>query len=223
MKLEYLERAASSIEEGLKGNCKGYAFVVCYKDEWKVKGAGGWARLNADPPKREMDTSVPFTLASVSKVITAAAMIRALTKKGIKLDTPFHTYLPKHWSVHDSIKYVTFKDIMEHRSGFRFGGDGETYLDIKHNMFKGCNMSLRGQVDYSNHNYDVMRLLIPAVAGYDIPQYKKNPGAAELMQAAMYAGFYVTYIQKEVFAPAGIGNPESISCKALPFVTGKDG
>ncbi len=221
MKVEYLERAASSIEDGLKGNCKGYALVVSYKDEMNVKRAGGWARLKADPPKTEMSTSVPFTLASVSKVITAAALIRVLNKKNLHLDTRIHSYLPDHWDVHRSIHDVSFKNLMEHRTGFRFGGDGEYYHDVKRNMEAGMDSSLRGTFDYSNHNYDVIRLLIPRLAGYKIEQYKKDPGPAEIMQAAMYAGYYVDYVQKEVFGAAGLSNFESISCKALPFVTGK--
>ncbi len=33
------EKFANTIENGFKGNCVGYAFVVSYKNYWKVKRA----------------------------------------------------------------------------------------------------------------------------------------------------------------------------------------
>ncbi len=56
------EKFANTIEKGLKGNCVGYAFVVSYKDNWKIKRAGGQARTLINELPWDHDLIVYYSL-----------------------------------------------------------------------------------------------------------------------------------------------------------------
>lgn len=212
---------ADSIENELKGNCVGYSFVVSYKDEWKVKRAGGKARTAFNPPALDMTTNVRFNLASVSKAITAVAMLKVLHQRpDVSLGSVFHTHLPEHWQVHQSLRQITFEQLLTHRSGFRFTG-GLEYAALKNDMAAGVDVAdIGNDTDghaYQGENFAIMRLLIPALAGYAIPQDANGGSALEVMQAAMYAGYYIDYVQKELFAKASLPN---LKCEAEAFIGG---
>jgi CubicO group peptidase (beta-lactamase class C family) len=215
------EKFADSIEKGLKGNCVGYAFVVSYKENWKVKRAGGKARTPFNIPPLDMSTNVRFNLASVSKAITAVAMLKILyDRQDVSLGSFFHTHLPAHWQVHQSLREISFEQLLTHRSGFRFKG-GLEYAALKKDMAAGVDVSDIGNDDddaaYQGENFAIMRLLIPALAGYPIPQDSKGGSALEVLQAAAYAGYYIDYVQKELFAKASLPN---LTCEAEAFTTG---
>ena len=158
------EKFANSIENGLKGNCVGYAFVVSYKDSWKVKRAGGYARTLINTPPLEMSTNVQFHTASVSKAITAVALLKVLyQREDVSLGSPFHTFLPNHWQVHQSLKLkdkeITFQQLLTHKSGFRFDG-GLDYGALKKDMAAGVNAVNIGDYEYQGENFAIMRLLL---------------------------------------------------------------
>lgn len=215
------EKFADKIENGLKGNCQAYAFVVSYKDNWKVKRAGGMARTMYNVPPLDMSTNVRFHLASVSKAITAVALLKILYKRDdVSLGSFFHTYLPAHWQVHKSLREITFQQLLTHRSGFRFSG-GLDYAALKKDMAAGVKISDNGNNDddnaYQGENFAIMRLLIPTLAGYPIAQNENGGPELDILQAAAYTSYYIEYIQKELFEKAGL---PQLSCKAEAFTTG---
>ncbi|MEO7308517.1 MAG: serine hydrolase [Ferruginibacter sp.] len=212
---------ADTIEKGLKGNCVAYAFVVSYQDNWKVKRSGGMARTAFNVPPLEMSTHVRFNLASVSKAITGVAMLKLLNERtDVRLCSVFHPYLPDHWHVDQSLREITFEQLLTHRSGFRFGG-GLDYGALKRDMAAGVKISDIGNNNdgaaYQGENFAVMRLLIPTLAKYPIAQDKNGGSGLEVLQAAQYANYYIDYIQKELFAKAEL---PALTCKAEAFTTG---
>ncbi|MBL0202532.1 MAG: beta-lactamase family protein [Chitinophagaceae bacterium] len=221
------EKFANAIENGLKGNCVGYAFVVSYKDNWKVKRAGGYARTLINTPPLEMSTNVQFHTASVSKAITAVALLKVLNQRqDVSLDSLFYKFLPSHWRIHQSLKYkdndkkINFQRLLTHKSGFRFDG-GLDYHALKKDMAAGVNESNIGNNNdkngYQGENFAIMRLLIPKLAGYSISQNEDGGPGIDILQAAEYADYYMDYVQKHLFEKAGL---PLLKCKAEVMKTG---
>jgi CubicO group peptidase (beta-lactamase class C family) len=151
----------SKLVSRLKNQCVGYQFTISDQFGAVYKAAGGEARRLQDSPTLNMSTSVKFNVASVSKVITAAALIRLLwNTSGISLNSPFVFCLPPHWTVHSSLKNITFKQLLNHTSGFRFPPNDADYFNLKADMAKGVLTSDIGKPEYNNANYALMRLLI---------------------------------------------------------------
>jgi hypothetical protein len=149
-----------------------------------------------------------YNVASVSKTITAAALLRALLDSSqASLDSPFAPFLPSHWGVHNSLKNITFRQLLQHRSGFRFANQ-VTYAAMKGNMAAGVNAGNIGSYDYNNVNYGIMRLLIPRLAGYNL--FQLSPGTPSVLAPALESGqdlqlasCYIDYTQKKVWDKAG--------------------
>ncbi|MES2775151.1 MAG: serine hydrolase domain-containing protein [Bacteroidota bacterium] len=212
------KKFADAIENDLKGNCVGYAFVVSHKEVWREKRAGGKARTSRNVPPTDMNTDIRFHTASVSKAITGAALLRALYhNKDFSLGTPFHTLLPRHWRVHQSITQLTFEQLLTHRAGFRFSGGGLSYASLKENIERGINTADIGDPEYQGENFAVMRLLIPRLSGYDIPQVQNADSLFETMQAGMYAASLIDYTNKHLFGKSGLSK---LGCKPVPFLGG---
>jgi len=211
------KKFADAIENDLKGNCMGYAFVVSHKDIWVEKRAGGKARTSHNPPATDMNTNIRFHTASVSKAITGAALLRALYyKEGIGVDSPFYTMLPKHWKVHKSVKGVTYKQLLTHMSGFRFGG-GLTYASLKENIAKGIDTNLINDYQYEGENFAIMRLLIPRLAGNTVPQADNGDSNFDIIQAAAYSGAYINYVNEHLFEKAELPR---LDCKPTAYIDG---
>jgi hypothetical protein len=155
-------------------------------------------------------------VASVSKTVTAAALLRALADTpAASLDSPFTPFLPAHWIIHNSLKNVTFRQLLQHRSGFKFSA-GVSYQAIKGNMASGVNMADIGTYDYNNVNYGIMRVLIPRLAGYSLMQIAPGTSGAllsimEYSQDVQLATTYIEYTQKKVWDKTGV--TPNMACK----------
>jgi CubicO group peptidase (beta-lactamase class C family) len=213
------EKYADSMVGDLEGNCNGYSFVISYKQEAKIKRSGGEARRKSDPLPRPMGPDEIFNMASISKSISAAALLKLLFERtDVSLDSPILGFLPDHWQVHASMVGITFRQILSHSSGIRFGG-GVSYRALKENFEEGINTADIGQREYNNSNYGIMRLLIPALANDKIPQNENDKAEPiiDMIQESFYAKRYMDYVQKNLFDKAGL---PTLGCKPVPLVGG---
>lgn len=167
---------------------------------------------------------VKYNFASVCKPITAVAVLKLLNKiHGTNLDSPIYPFLPAHWVVHKSRKAVTFRQALQHKTGFT--EEHATYSALKDYMTE----PLEGPTnvfEYCNTNYSIFRLIIPRLAGMPDPvaatiPHLAIPGAGglsdvEATHANLLAESYVAYVQREVFAPIGIADVDCRSSGAHP-------
>ena len=208
---------ANILENKLKDNCVGYAFTISYKQNQTNFRSGGEARRSQDPPERVMGIWDKFNAASISKTITATALMRLLLDKdNVGLNSPFWTYLPSHWTVHNSIKGITFAQLLTHKSGFRFSTN-VSYAEEKQNMAAGVNPNDIGQYDYNNNNYGILRIVIPILNGNSIININSRSldfliAAQEIAQAQQLADYYISYVQAKVFDKTG-GAMQNMACK----------
>lgn len=205
----------NDIEARIKPDVRGYQIVVFADGSLRASRAGGNARQPADAPERKMDVGDKINVASVSKTVTAAALLHALNAKAVSIDSPMWSYLPKHWSLHSSIKTITFRQLLAMRSGFPQNVPSD-YGSLKAAMVVGAT-SPRLKFTYLNMNFALMRFLIPNVAGgYSVTLMPANASAqkineVEQKQAQEYTDAYMDYCQLNVFDKIGLA--PDMACK----------
>ncbi|GAB3496691.1 hypothetical protein GCM10027341_15860 [Spirosoma knui] len=207
---------AKAIAKRLDGKAVGYQLVISVKGSQKSIYANGDARLSQDGNARKMFVNDKFNIASCSKTVTAAALLRALNVKQKSVDDLIHTYLPSHWSLGTGIKTITFKQLLTHNSGFADRSYGSDYAGLKKLVSEGL-VDAKKPETYNNANYALMRFLIANLAGYSItpmPSNANNTVVAntESKQAQQYADAYIDYCQKNVLGVSG-SNMDAIVCK----------
>jgi CubicO group peptidase (beta-lactamase class C family) len=143
-------------------------------------------------------------VASVSKLITAIAMLKLLDEKGISLDASIINYLPDYWEKGNKIDQVSFRNLLQHRSGFSTGGSASDFGTMKAKVSAGVNEI--GKYDYENMNFGLCRILIAVING-DINKNYKSPPFFNFNDE--YWDFftiraYANYVQTKVFNPAGV-------------------
>lgn len=207
---------ADTLESRL-ANTVGYSFAIYDEGKLKVQRSKGFARLALDAPSRAMDVHVKYSTASVSKTITAAALLKALSTPPnvfTLIDQPIYPYLPSHWQLGPNIKTITFRELLNHTSGFS-GPSGSTYQELKTLIGVGIVMSNKTYA-YNNRNYALMRLLIPKLAGYYITQPSPilNIATVETFQETQYASAYMDYCHKVIFAKVPSMVNQQFYCKS---------
>lgn len=201
-------KLADELEIRLKDNVVGYSFVISDKNSEKITRSGGKCRTNTDAPYGNMSAQKKYSIASVSKTITAAALLRAMADNNVKLDYQISQYLPWHWATGNNINYITFRDLLDHTSGLRdtlVDNNYCNYQGLKKVIGLGVKFTDRAMVSYNNQNYALMRLLIPQIAKYSITNWSNAypifmmPNV-EGIQAKEYANGYKDYCRKKIFS-----------------------
>lgn len=116
-----LKKFHDNLKKRLDGNCVGYGFVISYNGfiQLPYSNAGGKKRTAANPPATDFGLMDPINIASVSKEITAVAVIKAMAEKNVQLNDKIKTYLPAGWALGSNIDKITFRQLLVHTSGFR--------------------------------------------------------------------------------------------------------
>jgi Beta-lactamase len=166
----------------------------------------GQARTAADPPKTAMLPDLPINIASVTKVLTTVAVLQSLDRHHLTLDTKIWPYLYKDWKRGANIDTITFRMLLSHAAGFRWGcgGSNTTYAVLKAQIAAGVKKS--DMVDssgnpvhsYNNCNFAIFRELLPQMEGFPII------GPTDAFRAMQSAAFYITYMNQHVFRPVGV-------------------
>lgn len=112
------------------GNLAGAVVLVADKEKVLDLGAVGFSDLEAKTP---MKTDALFWIASMSKPITATALMMLVDEKKVKLDEPIARYLPEfngimvvaerdgeHVLLKKPKRPPTLRDCLRHTSGMRF-------------------------------------------------------------------------------------------------------
>jgi hypothetical protein len=194
------------LETKFENKAVGFAFVISYKEKFATGSSGGFCRLQHDSPARTMTVFEKYNCASVSKPISAAALMLLLYKKtGVGLNSLMWEYLPGHWQMGPNIKTITFKELLTHYSGFRTSV--RSYANLKDVVKAGINLDDKKGGSYNNTNYALLRLIIPKLAGYAIFSLKGKSASYiaehEPAQAQAFANGYIDYCKKNLFDKTG--------------------
>lgn len=160
-----IDSLSGQLKKRLDGNCIGYGYVICAKEGVVTIGSGGFERLDQDAPKKVFSVFDPMNPASLSKTITAIALMRALNQAGVSVNDSIYKYLPKDWTFGNLTKTITFKELLTHKSGIRNPVYWMDYPAIKNYFASGITQANKNTQQYDNTNYGIMRILIPRLDG----------------------------------------------------------
>ena len=166
-KIVHIHELAQSIEDQLGPGCVGLQYTISQDGVKKTSNAIGFSRLNVDGGEIGYTIQNRKSVHSMSKTITAAAMIHALNKFNVDLNASISPYFPERWNLNVLVNGITFKQLMSHISGLRGIRDSlhemKAYLEAGNFSFKGAINDGKLGERYANVNYTLMRLLIPMV------------------------------------------------------------
>nr|WP_321228876.1 serine hydrolase domain-containing protein [uncultured Psychroserpens sp.] len=160
----------------------GLAISVINKNE--VLYSKGFGIANLDYAIKNTDSTI-FSLASISKQFTAAAIWALIEEGKLSLDDNLHQFFPDFPEYGKSIK---IKHLLNHTSGIRnyhtlmyLSGfdydrdyyDNQTVLSLA-NRQKNLNHISGEKVSYSNTNYNILALIIEQLSGQNLNDYLKS-------------------------------------------------
>ena len=158
-----LDRFAQEIDEHLEPYVVGYGYAIAAEGHVVRQGAGGARRV----PQPGNTLTAPFAFtpttvnetASTTKTITAVAVMRELTRKGLSLDTKVNPYLPVQWERGPGTTTVTFRQLLAHGGLTNPGGICDT--DYYGCLEEAVRLGMTSPPGYDNIHYALMRVILP--------------------------------------------------------------
>jgi Beta-lactamase len=165
---------------------------------------GGQARTSTNAPSLPMTPDLVTDIASVSKTMTATAILQLLAKDGLPISTKISSYIYPDWAQGANIDKLTFQELLTHSSGFaqvpgNACGNDITYSALETIVAGGVTATNIGQPQYGNCNFALLRELMPALQGQKLTNYPDGPARAQQSSA-----MYINYMNTNVFQPVGV-------------------
>jgi CubicO group peptidase (beta-lactamase class C family) len=178
---------AKAFRDALQGKAVGWAYAVNQGGNLVDSGASGYARApwESSTPGVIMATTTRMPIASVSKPITALALLKLLQNNLAALDQPFYPYVASRWGNPGAgVNTVTLRNLLTMKSGMKL--QSALFVDYDSAMQDLISSNLVGTPGvtplYNNGNFSLLGAVIEALSGQS----------------------YVTYVQQQIFAPMGI-------------------
>ncbi|MGF1640795.1 MAG: serine hydrolase domain-containing protein [Rhodospirillales bacterium] len=180
----------------------GYAYAIAQNGQLADTGAGGFAVAPwEDDPSVVMTEATRMTIASVSKPITAVAVMKMLEQfPALGLDDPFYPLIAGKFggpfffgdgTIADipgpGVDQVTIRHLLTHRSGLK-PGLGCGFAKLGTLLAIGVVGTPGSTYDYENSNFCLLREVVEQVTGID----------------------YVDYVEANILQPMGIA---AMSCE----------
>jgi len=212
-----VEKLAQKLHDLLTPCVVGYGLQLRRSGAVVIDQTWRWSKTKKDG-ETGWTNDTPMHLASVSKLITAMALVRLLDRKGISYDTPVNSYLPSYWTRGNNISKVTFRHLLTHKSGLLWrnftGNTGPVdYQSMMDAIADGTNGFTN--YDYKNINYSLCRVLLATVngdlpvdfmlsppGGFFAPLFALRDAVWDLLSIRAYA----EYVNDRVFSPSSVGS-----------------
>jgi D-alanyl-D-alanine carboxypeptidase len=203
-----------------------YRYVLCDGSSMIRTGAGGFSRREIDKPMRPARLEDRLEICSLSKMITAAAVLATLQEKNMSPDELVAPFFPSDWKLHDEVKKLTFRDFLTHKTGFLWSPDaagpkqdGTSFLDVKKIVGQMPFNPIKTESLYRNVNFAVFRIVLPYLASYDrfartVTLIEREP------KDAILARSYVDIVNRVLLSPSGVThagcNSKTLSASVAP-------
>ncbi len=210
------------IRDKMDDETLGYSYVINFEKKHARSDGRGMARNSSDGFLLQSEYK-RMNIASISKTITAVAVLQLLEMNGLSVYDPVGPWLPADWPKgygFDSPQTITFYDLLTHQSGIKqtagvikaFDEEFAALNLVKWNGLKavveyGIIPTYYGGEEnqlYTNINFALFRVIIPALweaAGQPIDELDANEAAA----------LYQAYVAENVFLPIDIHQPSCAS------------
>jgi len=151
-----------------------------------------------------------MNIASISKTLTAVAVLQLLEKNGLSMDDPIEPWLPVEWEKGAGFsgeESVTFKQLLKHTSGFNqaFNALSDTEQQSWGNDWDGLQFVIsngttpNSSSEYKDANYALFQTIIPALWKAS----SEDPGIGVLNEIESGV-WYQHYLYDNLFEPIGI-------------------
>lgn len=189
-----------NIEAGLGNQWAGYGYAISQNGQLRRSGAFG-KRLAGNDGNVDFEETNPVYGASINKAMTAVAMLKILEglgngDAGFMLNASIAQYLPPNWSFGPNSPNITFRNLLQHRSGIASDAPID-FAGLRTLIASGT--SANKNYVYSNANYALLRILIARMSG-NADTFDPSDDA---MSNATLSGFR-RYMETEIFGPLDI-------------------
>jgi CubicO group peptidase (beta-lactamase class C family) len=203
-----------NIRETLDEKTVGYAYSIGKDGLLYSEDGVGSARVNPDAPVTAQSATKTMTVASISKTVTAVALLHLFQDYGLSVDDPIGPWLPVAWARGDGVDDITFRELLTHKSGLlqnfqtATGSTGGKSTGTWDNIRIAIGQDIGSKTSkYANMNFSIFRIMLPKIAFgfdwsvlYDAPPLGVTPAQIDALTGAAFLG-YVQWI----LAPAGVG------------------
>lgn len=212
-----LSAMTSSLEAAMavNGGPTGWSYSISKSGQDVGGNSGGFARRPNDA--NNIPGGIPFSqgtriqLMSVTKSITAIAIVRALDAANIDVDTPVSGYLPGSWVKGpgygaNAVKPVTFRHLLTHTSGILQEFEdpandistwGNRWDSLQPLVANGSTPDVAAGEQYKNANFALLRVLLPKL-------WSLADGPAGAVTEANHGLRFLSYVNTRILAPAGV-------------------
>jgi hypothetical protein len=164
---------------------------------------GGLARTATDG-SLPMTPDLVTNIASVSKTMTATAILQLLAKNNLPITTQIGKYIYPDWKQGQNIGTLTFQQLLTHSTGFAQltainCGNTTTYQQLETLVANGVPSANIGKPSYGNCNFALLRELMPALQGQPLTNLPDGQTRANQSSA-----MYISYLNSHVFQPVSV-------------------
>jgi CubicO group peptidase (beta-lactamase class C family) len=204
-----------NVDDYLGGNSTGYCYVIA-QDGQVVYSEEVGERISGADGSVDQDVHAAMYAASVSKAITAVAALKLMEDKGISINDKVWQYLPSHWTIHASFKQISFKNLLQHKSGIDEDA-GYDYASLKALAAAGVSLGDIGvDSEYSNANFGLFRILIPYMIQDQDNLFNSSEISIDDWLVNVTAATYRLYVKMNLFEPLNIFNVDTKPVGAHP-------
>ncbi|WP_129338504.1 tachylectin-related carbohydrate-binding protein [Cellulomonas endophytica] len=196
----------NALRAELTGTLTGGAYRLRRSGETVFEGTWAQARRPEDPagaPALAWTLTGRMHVASVSKLVTAIALVRALADRGLSPDAPIAPWLPAYWAPGPNIGLLTFAHLMNHTSGLGRAGESASDLPLMRDRVEGGTAGV-GTALYSNLNFGLCRILVATLTGDVAVGMHVGLGLDDVLWDSATLASYVRFVETRVFAPSGV-------------------
>ncbi len=202
-----IDKFDQSLRQAMDALEVGYCYMIKRSGKILYFRASGWARAGNDGPIA-WGLHIPMNMASISKFVTAVALVKLFRDSGMSLKTPIAGFLPQYWPQATTVAGITFRDLLRHEAGLGSTipgtGNGD-FAEAKSEIASGPSTSIRGAFTYKNVNFALLRILFATLTGTLDPSFRWPLGlgiADDAFWDAASAIAYQNYVNDNVFTPA---------------------
>jgi hypothetical protein len=193
-----INRVADQMKRSLEDVTTGSSTVVRSSFS-SARASSGLRRTAANSPSRAATHQDRTNSASVTKTVTAIAVMQLLARKGLTPDASVQPFLPQSWRSAPNINTLTFRQLLTHTSGFAQAGTNPggatSYFSLGSMVLAGRSGPGPFGASYFNPNFALFRIIIPFMDGFS------EAGVSDMATAT--ADAYLNYINSRVMTPAG--------------------
>ena len=208
-----IEEFFSEMDMRLRREALGYVLVI--QREGNVELYRRWQEARtARDDYLPWSSEITQHVASISKMITAAALIKLLDENGVSLDEKLVNVLPTYWKTDGPyVHEMTLRQVLRHRAGLGFDVERSGPVTIGHArqiVAKGANRPIpigddEWPYNYDNGNYTIARVLMPIIAG-KISRDASFSAVNDKVWNIVSLRFYEEYVREHIFEPAGLSD-----------------